>query len=60
MIYNGNLDRSEAQRRSVQDPRTELKTWERGRNVERSTVNDVDVYQVRSVPLFSFPSTSAV
>jgi hypothetical protein len=62
MIYNSNLDRSETQRRSVQDLRTELKTWERDRKVERNMVNDVDAYQVRGVdhPLFSFPPTSLI
>jgi hypothetical protein len=62
MIYNSNLDRSETQRRSVQDLRTELKTWERDRKVERNMVNDVDAYQVRTLrsvghPLFSFLPT---
>ncbi|KAF9009454.1 hypothetical protein BDQ17DRAFT_1062312 [Cyathus striatus] len=45
MIYNANLDRSEANRKTKAELRKELKKWEDDTRKKKSTVDDVAMYQ---------------
>ncbi|KAH8117617.1 hypothetical protein DFH11DRAFT_1724600 [Phellopilus nigrolimitatus] len=44
LLFNANLDRISSQRRSVPELRRELRKWEEGIYVKKSTVNDARTY----------------
>ena len=60
MIYNANLDKSENQRKTIQELRSDLKKWEEDRKTKKSIVGDVDAYQVCCHCIYTFTRTDGI
>jgi E3 ubiquitin-protein ligase RAD18 len=60
MIYNANLDKSESQRKTIQELRSDLKKWEEDRKTKKNIVGDVDAYQVCPLYVYTFARTDGI